>query len=202
MAHTFILTEETAKSEFALLNEIHEQYVKEPWSIVGCEVVTPSGIFKNIGGFNGTPHDLWLVKKGTKGEQRKTFWRTSVGSLKTGFRVFVYDLRFANVTKDNIQEVASIIGAVITSDGMSLTHFTTETALFIVSKRNYATITEAESIIIDDEFKNAIKWAEATSGKEKSDRMASAIKGLLARNGKEKIESDFWKVARILKAKV
>lgn len=60
---------------------------------------------------------------------------------------------------------------------------------------------EADSIVIDDEFKTAIKWAEETKGKEKSDRMASAMKGLLSRNGKEKIETDFWQVIRILKAK-
>jgi len=61
---------------------------------------------------------------------------------------------------------------------------------------------EAHSLVIDEEFKAAVRWADAATGNEKSQRMASAMKGLLARNGKEKIESDFWQVARILKAKV
>lgn len=61
---------------------------------------------------------------------------------------------------------------------------------------------EADSIVIDDEFKAAVKWAEEVRGNEKSTRMASAMKGLLARNNKEKIETDFWQVIRILKAKV
>lgn len=61
---------------------------------------------------------------------------------------------------------------------------------------------EADSIIIDEEFKAAVKWAEEVRGNEKSTRMASAMKGLLARNNKENIETDFWKVIRILKSKV
>lgn len=61
---------------------------------------------------------------------------------------------------------------------------------------------EADSIIIDDEFKAGVKWAEEVRGQEKSQRMASAMKGLLSRNGKEKIESDFWQVIRILKSKI
>lgn len=60
---------------------------------------------------------------------------------------------------------------------------------------------EAANIVIDDEFKNAIKWAEEAKGNEKSTRMASAMKELLARNNKEKIETDFWQVIRILKSK-
>lgn len=61
---------------------------------------------------------------------------------------------------------------------------------------------EADSIVIDDEFRAAVKWAEQVNGNEKSTRMASAMKGLLARNNKEKIETDFWQVIRILKSKV
>lgn len=61
---------------------------------------------------------------------------------------------------------------------------------------------EANSIIIDEEFKSAIKWAEEATGKEKSTRMASALKSLLARNNKEKIDTDFWQVLRVLKSKI
>lgn len=60
---------------------------------------------------------------------------------------------------------------------------------------------EADSIVIDDEFKSALKWAAEADGSEKSDRMASAMKGLLSRNNIELIKSDFWKVFRILKEK-
>lgn len=59
---------------------------------------------------------------------------------------------------------------------------------------------EAASITIDEDFKAAIKWASEATGNEKSNRMASALKGLLARNGKDKIETDFWQVLRILKS--
>lgn len=51
---------------------------------------------------------------------------------------------------------------------------------------------EAATFTIDNEFREAVKSAS----------MASAMKGLLERNGKEKIETDFWQVARILKSKV
>lgn len=61
---------------------------------------------------------------------------------------------------------------------------------------------EAATIRIDDEFKSAIVFAEKFNGLEKSNRIVGAVKALLARNGKEKIEGDFWKVARILKARV
>lgn len=60
---------------------------------------------------------------------------------------------------------------------------------------------EAESIIIDEDFKTALKYAAQVEGKEKSDRMASAFKGLLQRNNIDKVNTDFWQVFRILKAK-
>lgn len=61
---------------------------------------------------------------------------------------------------------------------------------------------EAASLVIDDEFKQAVKEASLLSGNEKSNKCASALKGLLQRNGKDKIESDFWQVFRIIKAKI
>jgi hypothetical protein len=61
---------------------------------------------------------------------------------------------------------------------------------------------EANSIVVDDEFKVAVKWAEEVAGNEKSNRLISATKALLQRNGKDKINTDFWQVVRILKAKV
>ena len=61
---------------------------------------------------------------------------------------------------------------------------------------------EADSILIDDEFKNAVKWAEEARGYEKSKRMTSAMKGLLERVGKDKIDTDFWQVFRILKSRL
>lgn len=60
---------------------------------------------------------------------------------------------------------------------------------------------EAASIMIDEEFQQDIEWINKASGKQKSDRMIIAIRELLTRNGKSEIKSDFWKVARILKAK-
>jgi hypothetical protein len=59
---------------------------------------------------------------------------------------------------------------------------------------------EAASLTIDEQFKAAVKWANEASGNEKSQRSASALKGLLERNGRTEITSDFWQVYRILKA--
>lgn len=61
---------------------------------------------------------------------------------------------------------------------------------------------EAESIIIDEKFKDDLKEAGKLSGYEKSNKSASALKGLLERNGKNKINTDFWQVFRILKKKL
>lgn len=61
---------------------------------------------------------------------------------------------------------------------------------------------EAESLKIDEQFKAAVKWANEATGNEKSQRSSSALKGLLERNGKAKIDSDFWQVYRILKNKI
>lgn len=113
---TFFLKEETAKAEFALLKEIYEEYIKAPWEILECNIITPSGVFENHGGFNGTPGDLWLFKKGTLGRQKKTFWRTGFGSKKAGFKVFAYDIRYTTVTSHNIKKIASEIGAKIIND--------------------------------------------------------------------------------------
>lgn len=60
---------------------------------------------------------------------------------------------------------------------------------------------EAESLVIDEEFKQAIQWAGEATGNEKSNRMSSALKGLLQRNGRKEIKTDFWQVLRLLKAK-
>jgi hypothetical protein len=61
---------------------------------------------------------------------------------------------------------------------------------------------EAASLIIDNEFKEAVKWATQVTGREKSNRMASALKGLLSRNNKSAINTDFWQVLRILKNEI
>lgn len=63
-----------------------------------------------------------------------------------------------------------------------------------------AIMKEAKSFKIDDQFKAALKWASESKGKDKSDRMASAMKGLIDRNGKDAIVTDFWQVFRILKS--
>lgn len=60
---------------------------------------------------------------------------------------------------------------------------------------------EADSIIIDSRFKDALLYAETANGYEKSKRMASAMKWLLQRNGLTEIKTDFWQVLRLLKAK-
>lgn len=60
---------------------------------------------------------------------------------------------------------------------------------------------EADSILIDREFCSAIASAKKMCGQEKSVAIISAVKGLLERNNKDQINSDFWQVARILKAK-
>jgi len=120
----FKLTELTPKAEFELLKNMFDEYVKNPSSFLNLKLYTPFGEFINKGGFNGCFSDLWLYKKGTKGQTKKTFWRTGFGSKKSGFRVFVYDLRSIDVNKSNINEVANMIGAkVVTID--NITYFTT-----------------------------------------------------------------------------
>jgi len=59
---------------------------------------------------------------------------------------------------------------------------------------------EAASLVIDEQFKAAVRWANEATGQDKSQRSASALKGLLERNGRTEITSDFWQVYRILKA--
>jgi len=60
---------------------------------------------------------------------------------------------------------------------------------------------EARTITIDEQFREALLWASEATGNEKSERCASAMKGLLSRNNIELVKSDFWKVFRILKAR-
>ncbi len=114
---TFTLNAFTPEFEFELLKQMYSAYINDPWSITSAEVVTPNGVFVNKGGFNGKPSDLWLYKKGTIGATKKTFWRTGFGSKKSGFRVFVYDMRSIYVTKDNMNEVAKLVGAKLVEQG-------------------------------------------------------------------------------------
>lgn len=60
---------------------------------------------------------------------------------------------------------------------------------------------EAATFVIDEKFIRDLKEAKNLIKQDKNNRHASALKGLIERNGKEKIESDFWQVFRILKAK-
>lgn len=60
---------------------------------------------------------------------------------------------------------------------------------------------EAATITIDQQFVEDLKAITGKNGNEKANRHAAAFKALLQRNGKQKIESDFWQVFRILKQK-
>lgn len=60
---------------------------------------------------------------------------------------------------------------------------------------------EAEIIVIDQQFIDDLKAITGKNGSDKSNKHAAAFKALLQRNNKEKIESDFWQVFRILKQK-
>lgn len=60
---------------------------------------------------------------------------------------------------------------------------------------------EAATITIDQQFVEDLKAITGKNGNEKANRHTAAFKALLQRNGKEKIESDFWQVFRILKSK-
>ena len=64
---------------------------------------------------------------------------------------------------------------------------------------NTAILEEANSMNIDDEFKNSMVEVNASFGQAKQELMITAIKSLLSRLGKEKIATDFWQVVRILK---
>lgn len=124
MKTTFELTQETAKAEFELLNEMFNNYIENPVEFATNLVVkTQSGVFENRGCAN--VNDLWLYKKGSKGSTPKTFWRTSFGSKKVGFRVSPYGLRYASALRMNdndLQNLANEIGAQLINDN-GLTYF-------------------------------------------------------------------------------
>lgn len=123
----FTLTDLSPKSEFALLERMYQHYVSnDPWSFIGMELHTPAGTFVNIGGFNGNPSDLWLVKKGTLGKTKNTFWRVCFGSKRRGFRISIYDLRYAKVTRINAAKIAEEIGALLVTDTGGIQYFTSK----------------------------------------------------------------------------
>lgn len=111
----FKISEFTLENELKLMREIYAAYLQNPWQIPGCEIETPNGIFKNIGGFNGTPGDLWMVKKGTMGKTQKTFWRFSIGSKRRGFEVFLYDFKSEKIGYKDRQKIADRLGLKLTS---------------------------------------------------------------------------------------
>lgn len=61
---------------------------------------------------------------------------------------------------------------------------------------------EASSIIIDEEFKEEIKHAFNFKGKLKSVVCMNAFKGLLDRNKKDRIDTDFYAVMRLVISRV
>ncbi len=60
---------------------------------------------------------------------------------------------------------------------------------------------EADSIAIDDEFKTGVQEMVSLAGGLKSKHAEKIMAELLSRNGRTAIESDFWQVFRILKAR-
>jgi len=64
-----------------------------------------------------------------------------------------------------------------------------------------AVLAEAHSLKIDTEFIEGVKKLKFLTKTEKSKLSQSLLKGLLQRNNKQKIDSDFWQVLRILKVK-
>jgi hypothetical protein len=70
------------------------------------------------------------------------------------------------------------------------------------AERNARVQPEADGITIDEQFKKDVANIATLTGKEKNDYCAKIMKELLSRNGKGFIESDFWQVFRILKARV
>lgn len=112
---TYTLATWDIKDQFLLLKEMYTDYLaaKDVWAWRNFEVKTPSGVFENFGGFNGQPSDLWLRKKGTVGATVKTFWRTSFGSKRGGFRVHFGGFKTRRNIHTNMQAVADEIGAKI-----------------------------------------------------------------------------------------
>lgn len=113
----FILTEETAKAEFELLKTIWLEFKDNPIGLFDLEIKTNSGVFENKGGFNGNHFDLWLIKKGTTGQTKKTFWRVGLGNNKH-FKLFRFDQRFEQcLSGKSALEMAKKIGAILSEDG-------------------------------------------------------------------------------------
>src|SRR5690242_1308950 len=123
---TYKLNENNPTSEVLLLKEMYEDYMKADdkfeWAN-NVRVIAFGKAFENFGGFNGQPSDLWLRVIGTNGSQQRTFWRTGFGSKKSGFKVFVYDLRTEKVTAKNIQEIADKSHLKVIEQG-GLTYYT------------------------------------------------------------------------------
>lgn len=111
----FVLTEETAKGEFELLRSIWIEFKNNPKGLLnGFEIKTNNGIFENFGGFNGNYFDLWLRKRGTNGQTKKTFWRVGLGNNKQ-FRLFIFDLRFDKCSSKTAHLMADKIGCKVTT---------------------------------------------------------------------------------------
>ncbi len=110
---TYILSTWDLTDQFKLLKQMYADYTSasDVWEWRNFQVKTPSGIFENFGGFNGCPSDLWLRKRGTIGATKKTFWRTSFGSKRSGFSVHFSDLKTDRDVYNNMQSIAVEIGA-------------------------------------------------------------------------------------------
>lgn len=161
----FILSEETAKGEFELLKSIWIEFKDSPNGLLnGFEIVTNKGVFENFGGFNGNPFDLWLRKKGTKGQIKNTFWRVGLGNNKQ-FKLFVHDLRFEKRYSFDVEEMAKKNGCKLTSgylryfifdDGEPLT--TKETILTFVNANKQMVIDSIKELELLKKQENKEVW--------------------------------------------
>lgn len=58
---------------------------------------------------------------------------------------------------------------------------------------------EASSVIVDEVFRQEIQENKTAEGAERSNKDANSFNSLLKRQGKNGIETDFWKVFKIVK---
>ena len=70
------------KSEAGLMQIRQELLKSTPKQAIEIKETETGKTWVNFGGFNGNFWDLWLKKKGTSGQTKKTFIRVSVGTLR------------------------------------------------------------------------------------------------------------------------
>ena len=85
------------KSEAGLMQIRQELLNSTPKQAIEIKETETGKTWVNVGGFNGNFWDLWLKKKGTSGQTKKTFIRMCVGKL----RDIEFELKWLKIEPSN-----------------------------------------------------------------------------------------------------